>query len=423
MEKYDPQKRFLENQRIEGKKPDKKNPEEQGGISRRDFLKFGALVLGGGAAVLAEKKYGWLGKALGYGKSLAEREKIEEKTETEVEFSHKESDIYPENLQAVSNVLELRDWNPVKIDRETALGTEGFWCRAYEGKNPKLEKSLEDGYLAMHPWIPQLRKIFEDEFRGAFSGEVVPEEAINLFYLALPESHWNWKKDSPKGAAGPYQFMPATARNYGLRVETGFKRDKKGKKIPTGKIDERLDVFKSARAAARCLKDLFARTGDINLALSGYNGGFIWKYLKEPEKPSYEGFLKFIENKINHYKRELPRNNFWRHEVERGWSFEGIAKFFKMDPKILFAVNRDRVFAKKEKNGTVYVMRENVKTLLIPAQAENQKRHIYRCLVAGFVENLNYPPKYNAIAKIISKREFQKKMEERMRGRTAFARR
>lgn len=427
MEIYDPQKGFLKNQSIDQRNTDKKNPEETGGMSRRDFLKFGALLLGTGVAAGVEKKYGFLARLLGYGKKLAEEEKKGmskgASVESENEYFAEEGDNYPENLQAVTNVLELRDWNPVKIDRETSFETEGYWYRAYKGARPGLEKSLEDGYLAMQPWAPHLRKIFEEEFREIFPGGAVPEETINLLFLALPESHWNWKKDSPKGAAGPYQFMPRTARDYGLKVEIVFKKDARGKKIQAGKTDERLDPLKSARAAAKCLKDLFKRTKDWELALSGYNGGFIWKYLKEEKKPSYDGFLKFIENKVNHIKRELPRNNFWKHEIEKGWTFEGIAKLFRMDPKILLEANRDRVSVKKEKGKTVYKIREQAKVLLVPARTEKEKRHAYGCLTAGFVENLNYPSKYNAIAKIVGESEFRKKMEERKGRGTALAKR
>lgn len=64
---------------------------------------------------------------------------------------------------------------------------------------------------------------------------------------------------SPKGAAGLSQFMPDTARQYGLRVGDG--------------IDERYDPYKAADAQARMMKDLIDKHGDTRLALAAYNSG------------------------------------------------------------------------------------------------------------------------------------------------------
>jgi hypothetical protein len=64
---------------------------------------------------------------------------------------------------------------------------------------------------------------------------------------------------SPKGARGPWQFMPATARRYGLTVE--------------GSADDRVHMARSTRAAARYLKDLYGRFGNWPLALAAYNAG------------------------------------------------------------------------------------------------------------------------------------------------------
>lgn len=66
--------------------------------------------------------------------------------------------------------------------------------------------------------------------------------------------------DSPKGARGVSQFMPDTARQYGLRVGGG--------------IDERTDPAKSIDAQARLMKSLLDRFGgDERAALAAYNSG------------------------------------------------------------------------------------------------------------------------------------------------------
>jgi len=84
----------------------------------------------------------------------------------------------------------------------------------------------------------------------------LPEE---LKYLAVVESEFKPTARSRKGAQGLMQFMPATARQYGL-VWDSFR-------------DDRLDPFKAADAAARLLADNYARFKDWPLAITAYNFG------------------------------------------------------------------------------------------------------------------------------------------------------
>ena len=63
-----------------------------------------------------------------------------------------------------------------------------------------------------------------------------------LKYLAVIESYLKTNARSRTGAVGPWQFMPATAKNMGLRVSK--------------KYDERKDFAKSTHAASKYLTNL-----------------------------------------------------------------------------------------------------------------------------------------------------------------------
>lgn len=80
-----------------------------------------------------------------------------------------------------------------------------------------------------------------------------------LKYLAVIESGLNTNATSWVGARGPWQFMPGTARDYGLMVNTW--------------IDERTDYFRSTHAAAKYLSSLYDDLDDWLLVIAAYNGG------------------------------------------------------------------------------------------------------------------------------------------------------
>ncbi len=87
---------------------------------------------------------------------------------------------------------------------------------------------------------------------------------------------------SPKGAAGFWQFMPQTARDFGLRVNSD--------------IDDRKNIHKSTVAAAKYIKSLYREFNSWTLAAAAYNIG--------------EGRLKRqinLQNQDNYFKMKLNR--------------------------------------------------------------------------------------------------------------------
>ncbi|MCG9054111.1 LysM peptidoglycan-binding domain-containing protein [Laribacter hongkongensis] len=77
--------------------------------------------------------------------------------------------------------------------------------------------------------------------------------------LPMVESAFVATAESPVGAAGLWQFMPATGRQYGLEQTWWY--------------DGRRDVTAATRAALDYLENLYGLFGDWSLALAAYNWG------------------------------------------------------------------------------------------------------------------------------------------------------
>lgn len=99
-------------------------------------------------------------------------------------------------------------------------------------------------------------ELYEDIIVGILKKYGLPEE---LKFLPVIESAYNPSAISRAGAAGLWQFMPHTARLYGLKINS--------------RVDERFDIIRSTEAAARHLKDLYEKFGSWELALAAYHCG------------------------------------------------------------------------------------------------------------------------------------------------------
>ena len=90
---------------------------------------------------------------------------------------------------------------------------------------------------------------------------ILREEGLpdDLKYLAVIESSLNPQARSGAGAAGMWQFMKGTGRDYGLEVNQN--------------IDERYHIEKSTRAACKYLKEAYEKYGSWLCVAASYNAG------------------------------------------------------------------------------------------------------------------------------------------------------
>ena len=121
--------------------------------------------------------------------------------------------------------------------------------------------------------------------RAAFAREGVPPE---IAWLAEAESTLNPSARSPAGAKGLFQFTPDTAKGLGLSTF-----------LP----DDRTDPEKSARAAGRYLRSLYARFGEWPLAFAAYNAGEgrVSRLLKQRGASTFAGIASSLPSETRMY--------------------------------------------------------------------------------------------------------------------------
>ena len=125
--------------------------------------------------------------------------------------------------------------------------------------NPYAENYMQD-YLKLHgKHLVQMKGWAQPYFNLIENILVQYGLPRELKYVAVIESNLKTTATSWVGAGGPWQFMPYTAREYGLAVNNF--------------IDERRDYYKSTHAAARYLLTLYRQLHDWLLVFAAYNGG------------------------------------------------------------------------------------------------------------------------------------------------------
>jgi len=167
--------------------------------------------------------------------------------------------------------------------RQSAAGNQQVW------KRKLAQRPVPKG---ADRWVPACKTVFQREG--------LPPQ---LVWLAEVESSFNPEARSPVGAAGLFQFMPATAERFGLSLQPR---------------DQRLEPERSAQAAAKYLRVLHQRFDSWPLALAAYNAGEgrVSRTLKQRGASNFEEIADDLPTETRMYVPKIAATISLREGVE-----------------------------------------------------------------------------------------------------------
>jgi membrane-bound lytic murein transglycosylase D len=241
-----------------------------------------------------------------------------------VAVNSKAEGLLPDNQPANTIAFELKESSKAAVPyndsisaaskEETVLPKITLNAAAMQYSQKYIKKNREDLAL-IEKNSPRYFKIIE----AALERYGVP---VELKYLAVVESELKSSALSPVGARGPWQLMPSTARDLGLKI--------------TRKNDERTNYYKSSIAAAKYLKDLYREFGDWLLVIAAYNSGsgYVYKAIKKSGSRNFWKLQRYLPLETSlHVKRFIATHCFFQEEysltvltTETSAYFKAVAK-------------------------------------------------------------------------------------------------
>ena len=165
----------------------------------------------------------------------------------------------------------------------------------------------------------------------------------SFIYMAMAESNFQLKARSHMKATGIWQFMPQTAHRYGLDINYY--------------IDERMDIVKSTKAAAKYLNVLHKMFGKWYLAAIAYNCGearviegltraSLDMYCEDNGGCKSDPVIKKYRNTIKQYQ-------------ERKVGYYSLHKIYKRTQQWNYELNIDDLLIVQDKLDRQYLPRES----------------------------------------------------------------
>ena len=126
----------------------------------------------------------------------------------------------------------------------------------------------------------------------------LPDE---LKYLSMIESGLDSRAISYAGAAGLWQFMPATGREFGLKQDDYF--------------DERFNPEKATEASCRYMKQLYRIFGDWEMVLAAYNTGpgNVKRAMRRTGGNTFWGIFEALPKQTRHYVPQYVAITYMMH--------------------------------------------------------------------------------------------------------------
>ena len=195
----------------------------------------------------------------------------------------------------------------------------------------------------------------------------VPED---LKYLMAIECNLDPKSVSSAGAAGPWQFMKATGRSYGLEVGD--------------EVDERYHIAKSTEAACKYLKEAYAKYGDWMTVAASYNAGqngITQRIANQRQKKAMDLFLPAETSR--YMFRILTAKYFFEHPEEFGFHVEPEDCYPYIPPKETVSVSEaiPNLTDFAEEHGTTYFFLKEANLWLRSDKLTNKAAKTYQIVI------------------------------------------
>lgn len=231
------------------------------------------------------------------------------------------------NTAFVTNDLRILD----ELDIDTNYITDYKLQKTYKSFLKRTHKDYTLKRNNANLFVPKIKKILkENDIPSAF------------LYLLMAESNFILTAKSNKKAIGLWQFMPRTAKRFGLKTNEY--------------IDERMDIIKSTQAAVKYLKYLHKMFGKWYIAAIAYNCGE-GRIIEGITRATLDMYCK--ENNC----RKNPKMSSYRKTIRlyqaKKVKFRELNKIYKIVKKWKYKPNIDEILIEQKGLARQYIPNES----------------------------------------------------------------